>query len=172
MVARIAEKLEVGDIAVYPAHGAGVIEGIERKVVSGSDQRFYIMRILLSGAKIMIPTGNVESVGMRSPISSEEVDQVYRVLESKDSSAPSADLSETWNRRYRRYKLTTTTGSALEVAEILRELHHTKETRELSTGERIIVLTAMNLLVGEVMCAKHMEEEATRQEIELLLEAS
>jgi RNA polymerase-interacting CarD/CdnL/TRCF family regulator len=37
-------------------------------------------------------------------------------------------------------------------------------------GEKRLVDTAMDLLVGEVSCAKNMKEERIRREIELLLE--
>ena len=34
-----------GDLAVYPAHGVGVIETIESQEISGCRQDFYIIRI-------------------------------------------------------------------------------------------------------------------------------
>ena len=37
---------KIGDLAVYPAHGVGRIESIEAKQIGGSEQEFYIMRIL------------------------------------------------------------------------------------------------------------------------------
>ena len=37
--------LEV-DMAVYPAHGVGLIEAIETQTIGGIDQSFYVMKIL------------------------------------------------------------------------------------------------------------------------------
>ena len=34
---------DVGDLAVYPAHGVGVIEKIESQEISGCRQDFYVM---------------------------------------------------------------------------------------------------------------------------------
>ena len=33
-------------MAVYPAHGVGVIEAIETQTIGGVDQKFYVMKIL------------------------------------------------------------------------------------------------------------------------------
>src|SRR5712691_9097186 len=57
---------KVGEKVVYPAHGVGVIEGVQTKVISGSERKFYMLRIIDSDMTIMIPTENVNSVGLRS----------------------------------------------------------------------------------------------------------
>ncbi|MGD8503591.1 MAG: CarD family transcriptional regulator, partial [Syntrophobacterales bacterium] len=64
---------KVGDLAVYPAHGVGVIESIESKSVSGTRQDFYIMRILDNEMIIMIPLDNVNNVGLRQVIDANQV---------------------------------------------------------------------------------------------------
>jgi len=167
------DRLNVGDKAIYPAQGAGVIEGIEKKVVSGDEHLFYVMRIYRNGAKILIPMSKVRSVGIRKPISSQEADTVFDILGAgaESSVQSAAPKSETWNRRYARYKLTIQTGSVQDIAGILKSLHKTSLTRSLSLGERIIVEKATDLLVGELMCARNMEESAVRREIGDLLKS-
>ena len=59
---------KVGEKVVYPAHGVGVIESMKSQVVSGTEKTFYMLRILDSAMKIMIPTENVDSVGLRRVI--------------------------------------------------------------------------------------------------------
>jgi CarD family transcriptional regulator len=163
----VAERLEVGEKAIYPAHGAGVIDAIEKRVISGKEQVFYIMRILHNGLTIMIPIDKVSSIGVRKPIPLQEVERIYRML--KRRSLRPAGSPERWSRRYRKYKEKMRTGSAYEIAGILKALHQTKRTRALSTSERIMIDTATDLLVGEVSCSKNMREERIRREIELLL---
>ena len=65
---------KVGEKVVYPAHGVGVIEGVQTKVISGSERKFYMLRIIDSDMTIMIPTENVQSVGLRRVIG-----KVFRV---------------------------------------------------------------------------------------------
>ena len=45
-----------GDMAVYPAHGVGVIRSIETQKVAGIDQTFYVLEIIGNSMRIMIPT--------------------------------------------------------------------------------------------------------------------
>ena len=49
-------KFEVGDLAVYPAHGVGMITSIESRVINGEKHDFYIMKVLENNMLIMIPT--------------------------------------------------------------------------------------------------------------------
>jgi CarD family transcriptional regulator len=44
-----------GDKIVYPMHGVGVIEAIEKKEVLGKRAEFYIITILNNNMKVMIP---------------------------------------------------------------------------------------------------------------------
>jgi hypothetical protein len=46
---------DIGDKAVYPAHGVGVIERIDNKEISGTILSFYVMRILDTEMTVMIP---------------------------------------------------------------------------------------------------------------------
>ena len=52
-------EFQVGDLAVYPAHGVGRIEAVESRVVNGETHDFYILRVLESSMVIMIPATNV-----------------------------------------------------------------------------------------------------------------
>lgn len=167
----MADELKVGDKVICPVHFAGVIEGIETKVVSGLKLRFYIVRILQSNAKIMIPTDNMGPTQLRRPISRQEVEQIYRILATSDS-LPAEGNTERWNTRCQRYKSVLTSGSLLEIAGLLKALHRRKETMGLALGETRILETAMDCLVGEVMSAGQMPADAVRREIELRLEAA
>jgi CarD family transcriptional regulator len=105
---------------------------------------------------IMIPTGNVASVGLRPVISKEMVSKVYRILRTRK---PIGDLTN-WNRRYREYSEKIQTGSVIEIAKILRDLLVLRSEKELSFGERTMLDTALNLLVKELAIAsKHSEED-------------
>ena len=59
---------EIGDKAVYPGHGVGVIEKIETREISGIPRSFYVLRILDNGMTIMIPTDHAQMVGLREII--------------------------------------------------------------------------------------------------------
>jgi CarD family transcriptional regulator len=82
-------EFSVGDLAVYPAHGVGRINAIETKVVGGETHDFYIMQILENGMKIMIPTWNVEQVGLRDIIDEKDIPKIYEIIKNnKKKAAP------------------------------------------------------------------------------------
>lgn len=153
---------KIGDLAVYPAHGVGIIERIETQEISGCSQDFYVMRILENGMIIMIPTQNVNSVGLREIIGQNEVPKLYSILRKRDVTVD----NQTWNRRYREYMDKIKTGSVFEVAEVYRDLLMLKVEKELSFGERKMLDTARNLLVKEISLAKKVEEEQIEKDLD------
>ncbi len=153
---------KIGALAVYPAHGVGIIERIESQEISGSSQDFYVMRILDNDMIIMIPTQNVDSVGLRGIIGKKEVPKLYSILEKRDVVID----NQTWNRRYREYTDKIKTGSVYEVAEVYRDLLILKIDKELSFGERKMLDTARNLLVKEIALAKKVEEEQIEKDLD------
>ncbi|MCG8686633.1 MAG: CarD family transcriptional regulator [Desulfobacterales bacterium] len=158
------KEFSKGDLAVYPAHGVGYIESIESQEINGDTMNFYMMKIVENGMMIMIPTSNVESVGLREVIPETEVPEVYKVMQEK---AQSSD-NQTWNRRYREYMDKIKTGSIYDVAEVFRDLFQLKLEKDLSFGERKLLDTAQNLLVQELSMAKEIDEKAMMKEIENL----
>ena len=153
-----------GDMAVYPAHGVGLIKAIETQTIGGVDQSFYVMKILDNDMTIMIPTKNSENVGLRAIISRDEVDKVIEILKERDVKIS----SQTWNRRYRDYMEKIKTGSVYEVAVVLRDLFILREDKDLSYGERKMMDTAKNLLVKELSLAQDLDEATIEKQIEEL----
>jgi CarD family transcriptional regulator len=155
---------QIGDKAVYPGHGVGVIEAIESKQILGKEQIFYILRILDNGMTIMIPRDNAGAVGLREVIRKLEIPKVIQILKDRDVGID----NQTWNRRYREYMDKINTGSIYEIAEVLRDLHLLKAEKELSFGERKIMDTAKNLLVRELAIARHVKESDILREIKII----
>ncbi|MGA8570934.1 MAG: CarD family transcriptional regulator [Desulfobaccales bacterium] len=159
---------QVGQLAVYPAHGVGRIESVQERDISGTAAQFYIMRLLDSDMIIMIPTNNARNIGLRDVIDNQAVDQVYEIL----SSRPSRLNNQTWNRRYRDYMDKIKTGSPFQVAEVLRDLTLLKAEKDLSFGERKMLDTAKNLLIKELSLAHKKEETEIVARLQELLGGS
>ena len=152
---------EIGDKAVYPGHGVGIIEAIEAKQILGKKQIYYILRILDNGMTIMIPRDQVETVRLRGVIRKIDVAKVIHILKDRDVTID----NQTWNRRYREYMEKINTGSIYEIAEVLRDLHLLRAEKELSFGERKIMDVAKNLLVKELAIARDVKESDVLREI-------
>ena len=89
---------KVGEKVVYPAHGVGEIEAIRTHVISGTERKFYMLRILETDMKIMIPIDNVDSVGLRKIIDRAMVTKVYKVLTSEKGRNRPANLESPLSR--------------------------------------------------------------------------
>jgi CarD family transcriptional regulator len=153
------EMYTVGDNAVYAGHGVGKIVAIETTEMYGRKQTFYRIQIMETGMKILVPTDNAESRGLRPIISSDEADKVLGIVREKKFKVD----NQTWNRRYREYMEKIKTGSVFEIAEVFRDLYLLKAEKELSFGEKKMLDMARGLLLRELALAK-TEEELNKEE--------
>ncbi len=161
MSAQKLYEFNIGEKAVYPCHGVGTIENIEACRIGGSDQDFYVLKIHSTGAKVMVPTRAAKTVGLRSVVSTPDVDSVYQILKAPSSKKSTA----TWNRRYRTLTDKLNTGNLGEIAEVLRDLSSLSSDKELSFGEKKMLERARSMLVAEISVAR--EEEKSVIELEL-----
>ncbi|MGH7745760.1 MAG: CarD family transcriptional regulator, partial [Candidatus Dormibacteria bacterium] len=67
---------KLGEKVVYPNHGVGVIEQISFGYLNGRSERYYMLKIVSSGLKVMVPQTNIMSVGLRPVIRSNEAGDV------------------------------------------------------------------------------------------------
>ncbi|KIH77762.1 transcriptional regulator, CarD family [Geoalkalibacter ferrihydriticus] len=153
---------KIGDMAVYPTQGVGVIESIEAKEFQGQKLEFYILRIVDSDMTIMVPVNNCHSVGLRCLVDSDTVDSIYGVLENAAPGGPVAS----WSRRQREYHDKIKSGDLFEVAAVLRDLYQIRCDKELSYGEKKVLEQAQKLLIKEIAFAQGAEEQTVYQRIE------
>jgi CarD family transcriptional regulator len=156
-----------GEMAVYPAQGVAEVLGIEEKEISGKKQRFFVLRIVDTDMRIMVPVAKAREVGLRQIISETEIKEVFTILREKEIHVD----KQTWNRRYRGFMEKIKTGSLFEVAEVYRDLYRLKSTKTLSFGERRMLDTAKNLIVKELSVARRMAEAKMEREIERQLQS-
>jgi len=142
------------------------VVALEQRDVGGSKVPVYILKILDSGLKIMVPTGNAGSVGLRDLITSKQVKEVYSILKSRDIPRD----TQTWNRRYREYMEKIKTGSVFEIAEVLRDLCVLRMTKELSFGERKMLENARTLIIKELALAKGVGDDKIGSEIDAIFQ--
>ena len=154
----------VGDKAVYPAHGVGIVRDVVTQELDGEKITVYVLKILDNAMTIRVPIQNARSIGMRGVIAREQVDRVYEIL--RDRNVPTDN--QTWNRRYRDYMSKIKTGDPLEVAKVLRDLALLKSEKALSFGERKRFDQARSRLVQEISVARDTDEKLVGAEIDAL----
>ena len=136
--------------------------GIDAKEISGKIQKFYVLKVLDSDMRILVPVEKAEQVGLREVVQEDQIREVYDILKEKELHID----KQTWNRRYRGFMEKIKTGSLFEVAEVFRDLYRLKETKTLSFGERRMLDTAKNLIVKELSVAKNITEVKVEKELE------
>ena len=144
---------KIGDKVVYPNHGVGLVEQISYGVLNGRTERYFMIRIVSSGLRVMVPQSNAETVGLRSVIRSTESTKVLGFLEKGKLNS-----HHDWKHRFKENSERMRTGSLLEVANVLKALLVLNQSKSLSFREKKMLERARYLLVSELAMAKNCEE--------------
>ena len=143
----------IGDNIVYPMHGAGTIEAIEKRELAGEICDYYVLLIPQNGIRIMIPCNRASEVGVRCVIKKSEIDEVNETLRGE-----STEMAKIWNRRYRDNLEKLKTGKITFVAEVVRDLMRVDNEKRLSTGEKKMLSNAKQILISELTLASGKRE--------------
>jgi CarD family transcriptional regulator len=152
---------KVGDRVVYPHHGAAVIEKKETLEVAGEKREYLILKIAHGDMTLSVPTDKVDEVGMRPPISAEDVDDLFQLLGKKDVREPT-----NWSRRFKNHQEKLKSGDVYQVAEVVRNLALREATKGLSAGEKAMLVKARGVLVSELSFALNLSEDDALKKLE------
>ena len=145
---------KIGDKVVYPNHGVGIIDQISYGVLNGRTERYYMIRIVSSGLRVMVPQSNAETVGLRAVIRPTESSKVLGFLErGKLNSHPD------WKHRFKENSERMRTGSLIEVAAVLKSLVSLSRSKPLSFREKKMLERAKYLLVSEMATCRNTSSE-------------
>lgn len=143
--------LSIGDKAVYPAHGVGIVKRIESRMIGGLKTDFLVLEIISSGARLMVPRASAERAGVRPLASEKDLERAFSTLRETPQMSHS-----TWNRRFREFHDKLRGGVLAETAEVLRDLTGLRADKDLSYGERKILDKALCLLATEVSLVRNI----------------
>ena len=155
---------QVGDKVVHPMHGAGVIDSIVQRKVSGHVQEFYLLKLSVGNMVVMVPTDNTGEIGMRPVVSDTRAEELMSEMEDIE-----VDMTQNWNRRYRENMVRLKSGDLLEVARVVKGLLRRDSQRGVSNGERKMLHTAKQILISELVLAQSLPYETVESSINSLL---
>lgn len=147
-------EFKVGERVVYPNHGVGVIEQINFGSVNGMAEKYYMLRIVSSGLRVMVPHNNATSVGLRPLIRQQEAGRVLAYLEKGGYNS-----HRDWKDRFKENSERMRTGSLMEVATVLKSLVALSRSKPLSFREKKMLERAKFLLVSELASAHNTSEQ-------------
>lgn len=145
---------KIGDKVVYPNHGVGMIEQVSYGVLNGRTERYYMIRVVSSGLRVMVPQSNAEIVGLRPVIRTNDTTKVLGFLEKGK-----LNCHPDWKHRFKENSERMRTGSLLEVAVVLKSLVSLSRSKPLSFREKKMLERAKYLLVSEMATARNMTSE-------------
>ena len=147
-------SFKVGDRVVYPHHGAAVIKRKETREVFGEESEYLVLHMTHGDLTLAVPTDKAEEVGMRKPISEEEVEDLLQLLAKRDVREPS-----NWSRRFKNHQEKLKSGDVYQVAEVVRNLALRESAKGLSAGEKSMLERARVILASELSVAWDVSED-------------
>ncbi|HLB40163.1 MAG TPA: CarD family transcriptional regulator [Candidatus Babeliales bacterium] len=151
---------------VYPGHGVARVNRIIEKKIGDKVAHFFELVFLHKDMMILVPVDNIEVVGLRKLSSEQSIDEIFAILSAPNDSTPiHLTVPSSWNKRSKKYQFKIKTGDIIEISKIYRDLIHISQHKELSFGERNLLMQTELLLAEEISLVKNKVEE---QAVELL----
>jgi CarD family transcriptional regulator, regulator of rRNA transcription len=150
----------LGEKVVYPNHGVGIIEQISYGALNGRTEKYFMLRVVASGLRVMVPHSNVQAVGLRPVIQSNEAGRVLNYLETTKCGS-----HHDWKHRFKENSERMRTGSLYEVATVLKSLVSLSRSKPLSFREKKMLERARHLLISELATARNSPEEAAEDSV-------
>ena len=154
-------EFKIGDKVVYPNHGLGIIEQIEKRSLGARVEEYLTLRIVSNDSTVMVPCSNTTNVGLRRVVGKKEVEEVYDVL--KDTKIT---LYDDWKGRFQENSDKMRTGSITEVARVFKSLSHLALQKNLSYRERRMLDKAKYLIVSEIAEVERMTAEQVEAKVD------
>lgn len=143
----------IGEKVVYPNQGVGTIENISSRAFGAQFEKFYLLRLIYSSMTVMVPFSNVSNIGLRKITRHNEVIRVFTYLSSGSCTFPSD-----WKCRFKENTDRMSSGSLLQVAEVLKSLLVLQGEKPLSFREKKMLDRSRHLLVSEVSIARGVRD--------------
>ena len=162
-------EFKVGEVVVYPHHGAAKITAIETREMGGEELEYLVLQINQSDLVVRVPSKNVEMVGVRDVVGKEGLEKVFSVLREVD-----VEEAGNWSRRYKANQERLASGDINKVAEVVRDLWRRDQGKGLSAGEKRMLGKARQILVGELALAEPVDEkkvEEMEKQIQAIIDA-
>ena len=152
---------KAGDRVVYPHHGAAIVKKKEKREAFGRETEYLILEMAHGDMTLSVPVDKVDEVGMRWPISVEDVEDLFEVLRRRDVREPA-----NWSRRFKNHQEKLKSGDVYQVAEVVRNLALRDRDKGLSAGEKTLYQKARSVLVSELSFALDVSEDDAMDKVD------
>jgi CarD family transcriptional regulator, regulator of rRNA transcription len=154
-------KFKKGETVIYPQHGACVVQGTKKMEFFGEKQEYLILKTVINEMTLKVPIDKTDEVGVRPPVSADELEDLVAVLAKPDPRVPS-----NWSRRFKNHQEKLKSGDVYQVAEVVRNLALREASKGLSAGEKAMLVKARGVLVSELSFALNLSEDDALKKLE------
>jgi CarD family transcriptional regulator len=136
---------EIGEGVVHPVHGAGVITDISCESLGGESCKYYVIEVVTSDMRLLVPVDNAEERGLRSVSGQAKVKNLLVVV-----SGPAESLPSEQKERSAMLSSVVSGEDTVRKAEALRDLSWRRRQQGLSGGDGRVFERLKQLLTGEI----------------------
>jgi CarD family transcriptional regulator len=158
---------KTGDFVVYPAHGVGVVTGIEKQEIAGAELELFVIHFEQDKLTLRVPTMKAEDVRMRKLSDKTLVRKAMQLLKGKPR------IKRTmWSRRAQEYEAKINSGCLISVSEVVRDLYRGEDQPEQSYSERQLYEAALERMAREVAAVNKSSHKEAVDKLEDILAKS
>ena len=152
------------DYVVYPSHGVGKIEAIEKEIIAGFEMEMFVIHFEKDKMTLRVPTSKADAVGMRSLSSPDIVGKAMSTLRGR-----ARVKRAMWSRRAQEYDQKINSGDIKQLSEVVRDLFRKDDQTEQSYSERQMFQIAFERYTREFAISSDLKfEEASSKILEIL----
>ncbi|MDP3983608.1 MAG: CarD family transcriptional regulator, partial [Acidimicrobiia bacterium] len=150
---RKGSKYGVGDKVVHPQHGAATIAKKVKREFAGEVRDYFVLDIATESLTVMVPIDKIDGV-VRSVISKTQSRNVLSSLKEEPQEA-----GANWSRWYKVLTEKMYSGDINQVAEVVRDLTHSQQTKGISPALKRMLSKARMTLISELTFSLEVDEE-------------
>ncbi len=158
-------KYKKGDYVVHIQHGVAHISDIETKSDFGEAEEYFVLNFPTEEMVISIPT-NKTIYTVRPLINKTEAAKVVQKLKGEPQ-----ESGANWSRWYKVLQEKMYSGDIFQVAEVVRDLNYSNQTKGISPALKKMLNRARNALITEIRFSMDLAPEDAETKIDRALPA-
>jgi CarD family transcriptional regulator len=167
VVVSAEKKFKVGSWVVYPSHGVGKLEKIEKFQVNEEEIEFFVVSFPKNKLVLKLPVAKAVKAGLRKVTDKRDIQSVFDILSQKTKKRRLV-----WSKRAQEYENKINSGDPKAIAEVVRELYREGKETAQSFSERQIYQNALERLAREISVIEDIGESDAIKKLEVILQAA
>ncbi|HOK40431.1 MAG TPA: CarD family transcriptional regulator [bacterium] len=160
-------EFKVGDKVIYPLKGIGEVIEIKEDMILDNNLKMY--KILLKEMEVYVPINEVESLGIRLPLTKEELEKVFHFIE-----IPDTGYNKDWIKRLEENKKKSLSGDPYQVAEVIKVSTILAHKESLNKYEKELLTECKKYFIEEISyilnCSKELAKFKFEKPLKKLIE--